>query len=126
MGSVGSVRRPSLGRTGTGKTRRFRPFVEPASGARGRPEADLRRHYLYASFKGAQLPRVVAFDRIDLVLAQRSDRPQNAACCVTHSAKATTLAFLQTLDGYRLADLLAPAGQLVASLGLGLELEPAE
>jgi Rrf2 family nitric oxide-sensitive transcriptional repressor len=48
-------------------------------------------------------------------------------CCVLrHALREATLAFLQTLDGYTLADLLAPAAQLVASLGLGPELEPAE
>jgi Rrf2 family nitric oxide-sensitive transcriptional repressor len=47
-------------------------------------------------------------------------------CCVLrHALCQATLAFLQTLDGYTLADLLAPAAQLVASLGLGPELEPA-
>ena len=48
-------------------------------------------------------------------------------CCVLRRAlREATLAFLQTLDGYTLADLLAPAAQLVVSLGLGPELEPAE
>ena len=47
-------------------------------------------------------------------------------CCVLRRAlREATLAFLQTLDGYTLADLLAPGAQLVASLGLGPELEPA-
>jgi Rrf2 family nitric oxide-sensitive transcriptional repressor len=47
-------------------------------------------------------------------------------CCVLrHALREATLAFLQTLDGYTLADLLAPGAQLVASLGLGPELEPA-
>jgi Rrf2 family nitric oxide-sensitive transcriptional repressor len=48
-------------------------------------------------------------------------------CCVLRRAlREATLAFLQTLDGYTLADLLAPAAQLAASLGLGTELKPAE
>jgi Rrf2 family nitric oxide-sensitive transcriptional repressor len=48
-------------------------------------------------------------------------------CCVLRRAlREATLAFLQTLDGYTLADLLAPAAQLVVSLGLRPELEPAE
>jgi Rrf2 family transcriptional regulator, nitric oxide-sensitive transcriptional repressor len=47
-------------------------------------------------------------------------------CCVLRRAlHEATLAFLQPLDGYTLADLLEPAAQLVASLGLGPELEPA-
>src|SRR5580693_4526598 len=41
-------------------------------------------------------------------------------CCVLRRAfREATLAFLQTLDGYTLADLLAPGAPLVASLGLG-------
>ena len=48
-------------------------------------------------------------------------------CCVLrHALRKATLAFLQTLDDYSLADLLAPGAQLVASLGLRPELEPAE
>jgi Rrf2 family nitric oxide-sensitive transcriptional repressor len=48
-------------------------------------------------------------------------------CCVLRRAlREATLTFLQTLDGYTLADLLAPGAQLVASLGLRPELEPAE
>jgi Rrf2 family nitric oxide-sensitive transcriptional repressor len=48
-------------------------------------------------------------------------------CCVLrHALRKATLAFLQTLDDYTLADLLAPGEQLVASLGLRPELEPAE
>ena len=40
-------------------------------------------------------------------------------CCVLRRAlRKATLAFLQTLDGYTLADLLAPGAQLAASLGL--------
>jgi Rrf2 family nitric oxide-sensitive transcriptional repressor len=47
-------------------------------------------------------------------------------CCVLrHAFREATFAFLQTLDGYTLADLLAPGTQLVSSLGLGPELEPA-
>ena len=46
-------------------------------------------------------------------------------CCVLRRAlREATLAFLQTLDGYTLADLLEPTAQLVASLGLGPELQP--
>jgi Rrf2 family nitric oxide-sensitive transcriptional repressor len=40
-------------------------------------------------------------------------------CCVLRRAlREATLAFLRTLDGYTLADLLAPGAQLVHSLGL--------
>jgi Rrf2 family transcriptional regulator, nitric oxide-sensitive transcriptional repressor len=40
-------------------------------------------------------------------------------CCVLRRALSeATLAFLQTLDRYTLADLLAPGGRLVRSLGL--------
>jgi len=46
-------------------------------------------------------------------------------CCVLrHALREATLAFLQTLDGYTLADLLEPTARLVASLGLGPELQP--
>ena len=48
-------------------------------------------------------------------------------CCVLRRAlREATLAFLQKLDGYTLADLLAPAAQLATSLGLETGLEPAE
>lgn len=44
-------------------------------------------------------------------------------CCVLRGAFGeATLAFLRTLDGYTLADLLAPAPQLVSSLGLSVEM----
>ena len=47
-------------------------------------------------------------------------------CCVLrHALREATLAFLETLDGYTLADLLAPGAQLIASLGLRPELQPA-
>jgi len=47
-------------------------------------------------------------------------------CCVLRGAlRAATLAFLQTLDDYTLADLLAPAAQLAESLGLEPEVQPA-
>jgi Rrf2 family transcriptional regulator, nitric oxide-sensitive transcriptional repressor len=40
-------------------------------------------------------------------------------CCVLRRAlRQATVAFLRTLDGYTLADLLAPGGVLVRSLGL--------
>ena len=43
-------------------------------------------------------------------------------CCVLRRAlHEATLAFLQTLDGYTLADLLAPGAQLAHSLGLAVE-----
>ncbi len=43
-------------------------------------------------------------------------------CCVLRRAlREATLAFLQTLDGYTLADLLAPGARLARSLGLALE-----
>jgi DNA-binding IscR family transcriptional regulator len=49
----------------------------------------------------------------------------NLGCCVLrcalHEAK---LAFLQTLDGYTLADLLSPGLPLVHSLGLAPEIRP--
>jgi Rrf2 family nitric oxide-sensitive transcriptional repressor len=44
------------------------------------------------------------------------------SCCVLrHALREATLAFLQTLDGYTLADLLAPGARLVHSLGLAPE-----
>jgi len=40
-------------------------------------------------------------------------------CCVLRGAlRKATLAFLESLDDYTLADLLAPRGQLVRSLGI--------
>ena len=46
-------------------------------------------------------------------------------CCVLRRAlREATLAFLQTLDGYTLADLLAPGARLVRSLGLAPEMRP--
>ena len=40
-------------------------------------------------------------------------------CCVLQDAlRKATLAFLETLDGFTLADLLAPHGKLVHSLGI--------
>lgn len=43
-------------------------------------------------------------------------------CCVLrHALREATLAFLQTLDGYTLADLLAPGARLAHSLGLAPE-----
>jgi Rrf2 family transcriptional regulator, nitric oxide-sensitive transcriptional repressor len=48
-------------------------------------------------------------------------------CCVLRRAlREATLAFLQTLDGYTLADLLSPGARLVHSLGLAPEMRPAE
>jgi Rrf2 family transcriptional regulator, nitric oxide-sensitive transcriptional repressor len=42
-------------------------------------------------------------------------------CCVLrHALREATLAFLRTLDGYTLADLLAPGARLVRSLGLDI------
>jgi Rrf2 family nitric oxide-sensitive transcriptional repressor len=47
-------------------------------------------------------------------------------CCVLRQAlRAATLAFLRTLDGYTLADLLAPGVRLAASLAVAPEREPA-
>ena len=44
-------------------------------------------------------------------------------CCVLRRALGeATLAFLRTLDGYTLADLLAPGAQLARSLALSREL----
>jgi Rrf2 family transcriptional regulator, nitric oxide-sensitive transcriptional repressor len=44
-------------------------------------------------------------------------------CCVLRQAlREATLAFLHTLDGYTLADLLAPRAQLARSLGLAPEM----
>jgi Rrf2 family nitric oxide-sensitive transcriptional repressor len=46
-------------------------------------------------------------------------------CCVLRRAlREATLAFLQTLDGYTLADLLAPGARLVRALGLAPEMRP--
>jgi Rrf2 family nitric oxide-sensitive transcriptional repressor len=46
-------------------------------------------------------------------------------CCVLRRAlREATLAFLQTLDGYTLADLLTPRARLVRSLGLVPEMRP--
>jgi Rrf2 family transcriptional regulator, nitric oxide-sensitive transcriptional repressor len=48
-------------------------------------------------------------------------------CCVLRRAlREATLAFLQTLDGYTLADLLAPGARLARSLGLPIEMWRAE
>jgi Rrf2 family transcriptional regulator, nitric oxide-sensitive transcriptional repressor len=42
-------------------------------------------------------------------------------CCVLrHALREAALAFLGTLDGYTLADLLAPGARLVRSLGLDI------
>jgi len=47
-------------------------------------------------------------------------------CCVLRRALGeATLAFLRTLDGYTLADLLAPHARLVRSLGLARDRQPA-
>lgn len=47
-------------------------------------------------------------------------------CCVLRRALSeATLAFLQTLDGYTLADLLAPRTRLARSLGLPADRRPA-
>ncbi len=49
------------------------------------------------------------------------------ACCVLrHALQKATLAFLETLDGYTLADLLTPRGRLILSLGPALEKRHAE
>jgi Rrf2 family nitric oxide-sensitive transcriptional repressor len=46
-------------------------------------------------------------------------------CCVLRRAlREATLAFLHTLDGYTLADLLAPGARLDRSLGLVPEMRP--
>jgi Rrf2 family transcriptional regulator, nitric oxide-sensitive transcriptional repressor len=46
-------------------------------------------------------------------------------CCVLRRAlREATLAFLQTLDGYTLANLLAPGARLVHSLGIAPEMRP--
>jgi Rrf2 family transcriptional regulator, nitric oxide-sensitive transcriptional repressor len=46
-------------------------------------------------------------------------------CCVLRQAlREATLAFLRTLDGYTLADLLAPRARLARSLGLAPEMRP--
>jgi Rrf2 family transcriptional regulator, nitric oxide-sensitive transcriptional repressor len=45
-------------------------------------------------------------------------------CCVLRRAlRQATVAFLRTLDGYTLADLLAPGAVLVRSLGLPVAME---
>lgn len=47
-------------------------------------------------------------------------------CCVLRRAlREATLAFLETLDAYTLADLLAPGARLARSLGLRPESRPA-
>jgi Rrf2 family nitric oxide-sensitive transcriptional repressor len=44
-------------------------------------------------------------------------------CCVLRGAlRNATLAFLETLDGYTLADLLAPRAKLARSLGIAPEM----
>ena len=44
-------------------------------------------------------------------------------CCVLrHALREATLSFLRTLDGYTLADLLAPGARLARSLGLASEM----
>ena len=46
-------------------------------------------------------------------------------CCVLRDAlREATLASLHTLDGYTLADLLAPGARLVRSLGVAPEMRP--
>ncbi len=46
-------------------------------------------------------------------------------CCVLRRAlREATEAFLRTLDGYTLADLLAPGARLARSLGLPAEMRP--
>lgn len=48
-------------------------------------------------------------------------------CCVLRRAlREATLAFLQTLDRYTLADLLAPGGRLARSLGLASQVGAVE
>ena len=48
-------------------------------------------------------------------------------CCVLRQAlHEATLAFLQTLDGYTLADLLKPRVPLVHALGLALDIRAAQ
>ena len=48
-------------------------------------------------------------------------------CCVLRAAlRQATAAFLKTLDGYTLADLLAPGATLVRSLGLPVVLRRAQ
>jgi Rrf2 family nitric oxide-sensitive transcriptional repressor len=48
-------------------------------------------------------------------------------CCVLRRAlREATQAFLHTLDGYTLAELLAPRGQLIRSLGLAPGIGAAE
>lgn len=48
-------------------------------------------------------------------------------CCVLRQAlQEATLAFLRTLDGYTLADLLGPHAMLARSLGLPAQTQPAQ
>jgi len=48
-------------------------------------------------------------------------------CCVLRRAlREATQAFLHTLDGYTLADLVMPRAQLIRSLGLAPGMRPAE
>jgi Rrf2 family nitric oxide-sensitive transcriptional repressor len=47
------------------------------------------------------------------------------SCCILRRALGeATHAFIATLDGYTLADLLAPRAKLVRSLGIALEVRP--
>ncbi len=46
------------------------------------------------------------------------------SCVLRHALDEATRAFLRTLDGYTLADLLAPRARLARSLGLTPEIQP--
>jgi len=46
------------------------------------------------------------------------------SCVLRHALRQAPLAFLDTLDGYTLADLLAPGARLARSLGLVSETRP--
>jgi Rrf2 family nitric oxide-sensitive transcriptional repressor len=47
-------------------------------------------------------------------------------CALRHALREATGAFLRTLDGYTLADLMAPRAGLARSLGLSVGLRPAQ
>lgn len=59
-------------------------------------------------------------------LAEAGFCPIEQCCVLRHALREATHAFLRTLDGYTLADLLAPRVRLARSLGLAAEIGPAE
>ena len=59
-------------------------------------------------------------------LAETGFCPIERCCILRQALREATLAFLQTLDSYTLADLLAPGAKLTQSLGLVAESQSAE